>query len=446
MCSSLSRRYPTKEWHRHPLGVFNSTFNRTIQGFQTLDSNTYLKYVKIELLDFHGHEHYCPLSVVRVHGSNVEDEIMTMEESTIGKELKVAMTNPEENFNEEEENADQAGDEQVGGIIRSAIMDLAKRVFRRPVVPETPTTTIVPTLENDHSKNNCPSSVIQDSTNRSTLKDWSRNGSLKRCIARFLAGFSFKVDPCVTFLSQLCSQSIYCCQCPTISAEQRRKRTLNLHLYPCGYFHFLTKRLICQNTTETPANKSINVEMTLNASETIVKTNSPNLNEQSKTISLLCQTRERQRSSSDQTAPNASSSAAPTINETRIPTEKDRSDESIPVTLPMNSTAETKSLNESANATNATNDESPPASSFETIKVDLNLTDSTVETNRTNETISSTLNGQSEALAPLLSSTWLKGMLVNTKSLPELFKIIEKLNFNLTLSNRYLQELSQHYV
>ncbi|CAF4231052.1 unnamed protein product, partial [Rotaria magnacalcarata] len=25
-------------------------------------------------------------------------------------------------------------------------------------------------------------------------------------------------------------------------------------------------------------------------------------------------------------------------------------------------------------------------------------------------------------------------------------KIIEKLNFNLTLSNRYLQELSQHYV
>ena len=218
---------------------------------------------------------------------------MTMEENTNGNELKVSTANPEENFNEEEENADQTGDEQVGGIIRSAIIDLAKRVFRRPTIPETPPTTTVQTLENDSSKNNCQSSVIRDSSDQSTLKEWSRNGSLKRCIARFLGGFSFKIDPCVAFLSHLCSQSIHCCQCPTISTEQRRKRTLNLHLYPCGYFHFLTNRLICQKTNDTPANQTINVEMTLNASETIVKTNLPNPNEQSKTLRPIRLTRAR---------------------------------------------------------------------------------------------------------------------------------------------------------
>jgi hypothetical protein len=69
----------------------------------------------------------------------------------------------------------------------------------------------------------------------------------------------------------------------------------------------------------------------------------------------------------------------------------------------------------------------------------------TTPTTITTTPSSSTLNNN-EAMPSIISSPWLKGMLVNTKSLPELFKIIEKLNFNLTLSNRYLQELSQHYV
>lgn len=104
----------------------------------------------------------------------------------------------------------------------------------------------------------------------------------------------------------------------------------------------------------------------------------------------------------------------------------------------------------SINITNETSSESSPI--LDSINTDLNLTESSVEINNTEEmniptttTATPTLNNN-DGITPIISSPWLKGMLINTKSLPELFKIIEKLNFNLSLSNRYLQELSQHYV
>ncbi|CAF1140117.1 unnamed protein product [Didymodactylos carnosus] len=63
----------------------------------------------------------------------------------------------------------------------------------------------------------------------------------------------------------------------------------------------------------------------------------------------------------------------------------------------------------------------------------------------TNTSLNSIGNRES---APQLTTAnpWLKAMLMNIKTLPELFKIIEKLNLNLSLSNRYLEELSQHYL
>jgi hypothetical protein len=100
---------------------------------------------------------------------------------------------------------------------------------------------------------------------------------------------------------------------------------------------------------------------------------------------------------------------------------------------------------------NTTNQSSSQSSPTEPVNVDFNVTEQSIDVNTSEEIVTTpsplptTLNGN-YALPPIISSPWLKGMLVNTKSLPELFKIIEKLNFNLTLSNRYLQELSQHYV
>jgi hypothetical protein len=134
------------------------------------------------------------------------------------------------------------------------------------------------------------------------------------------------------------------------------------------------------------------------------------------------------------------------LNETQIQPITNRSHEQ---SFSNNISNETTVVFESQIPLNTTNETSSQSSTIvEQINVDLNITEPSIDTNNTDEIITtthSTLNNN-EVIPPIISSPWLKGMLVNTKSLPELFKIIEKLNFNLTLSNRYLQELSQHYV
>lgn len=115
-------------------------------------------------------------------------------------------------------------------------------------------------------------------------------------------------------------------------------------------------------------------------------------------------------------------------------------------------------LNETTSTTNhtisldnqASNLSNSTVSTQDVTKTDNNSTETTTAdpTNTNSDGVASTNNiiNQAETFPPGLYTQWLKGILVNTKSVPELFKIIEKLNFNLTLSNRYLQELSEHYL
>jgi hypothetical protein len=136
------------------------------------------------------------------------------------------------------------------------------------------------------------------------------------------------------------------------------------------------------------------------------------------------------------------------LNETQTESIADRSHDQLPS---ANISNEITVVLESQNLSNTSNENSSRSSISESINIDFNMTELSMETNHIDETTTTTPspinhNNNNEVMPPIMSSPWLKGMLVNTKSLPELFKVIEKLNFNLTLSNRYLQELSQHYV
>jgi len=136
------------------------------------------------------------------------------------------------------------------------------------------------------------------------------------------------------------------------------------------------------------------------------------------------------------------------LNETQTESIADRSHDQLPS---ANISNEITVVLESQNLSNTSNENSSQSSISESINIDFNMTELSMETNHIDETTTTTPspinhNNNNEVMPPIMSSPWLKGMLVNTKSLPELFKVIEKLNFNLTLSNRYLQELSQHYV
>lgn len=68
----VSKRFPTREWTM--LGTFQAREEREVQTFP-LDEPIYAKYFKVEMLSHFGSEHYCPLSLLRVHGSSMMEEL-----------------------------------------------------------------------------------------------------------------------------------------------------------------------------------------------------------------------------------------------------------------------------------------------------------------------------------------------------------------------------------
>uniref|UniRef100_A0ABM0MKV6 SUN domain-containing ossification factor-like n=1 Tax=Saccoglossus kowalevskii TaxID=10224 RepID=A0ABM0MKV6_SACKO len=76
----ISDRYQSRDWHY--LGTFHAIDQRTLQSFTIQDQGgMFAKYLKVEMLDFFGSEHYCPLSIIRVFGTSMEEEIIQESES-----------------------------------------------------------------------------------------------------------------------------------------------------------------------------------------------------------------------------------------------------------------------------------------------------------------------------------------------------------------------------
>ncbi|XP_057190424.1 SUN domain-containing ossification factor-like [Triplophysa rosa] len=75
---SISDRYPTNKWVK--LGTFHARDERTIQSFPLNEhmfakhTKMFTKYMKVELLSHFGSEHFCPLSMVRVFGTSMMEE------------------------------------------------------------------------------------------------------------------------------------------------------------------------------------------------------------------------------------------------------------------------------------------------------------------------------------------------------------------------------------
>lgn len=55
-------------------GTFTANDMRTVQSFK-LHNNGFVKYLKIELLSYYGSEHFCPISLIRVFGTSLFDEV-----------------------------------------------------------------------------------------------------------------------------------------------------------------------------------------------------------------------------------------------------------------------------------------------------------------------------------------------------------------------------------
>lgn len=70
---SVSDKYPVRMEKWKDLGTFQARNSRDIQSFLIENPKIWAKYIRIELLSHYGNEYYCPVSLLRVHGTRMLD-------------------------------------------------------------------------------------------------------------------------------------------------------------------------------------------------------------------------------------------------------------------------------------------------------------------------------------------------------------------------------------
>lgn len=107
---SVSDRFPTRDWSI--IGNFEAKDERDVQSFD-ISTDTFGKYVKVEIKSHYGSEHYCPLSLFRAYGTNVF-EVLQKDDP--------AHEQPIEDDDDDDEALDNAikNDGQSGNILSSA--------------------------------------------------------------------------------------------------------------------------------------------------------------------------------------------------------------------------------------------------------------------------------------------------------------------------------------
>ncbi|KAI4116658.1 MAG: hypothetical protein LQ345_002956 [Seirophora villosa] len=71
---SVSDKYPVRLDKWRELGTFEAQNSRGIQAFLVDEPQIWARYLRIEFLTHYGHEYYCPVSLLRVHGTTMMEE------------------------------------------------------------------------------------------------------------------------------------------------------------------------------------------------------------------------------------------------------------------------------------------------------------------------------------------------------------------------------------
>lgn len=80
---SVSDQYPVKLEKWVDLGTFEAKNTREIQAFRVEDPRIWARYLRIEFLSQYGSEFYCPVSLLRVHGRTMIQDILSQEQGLI---------------------------------------------------------------------------------------------------------------------------------------------------------------------------------------------------------------------------------------------------------------------------------------------------------------------------------------------------------------------------
>jgi hypothetical protein len=143
---SVSDRYPVKMDRWRDIGTFEARNSRDIQPFLVENPQIWAKYVRIEFLTHYGNEYYCPLSLLRIHGSRMLD---SWKDSETGREDEVRMEDEDE-----DEDEDHNGVKEVEDFISHSAKDLSDEKLdneRGTATASAPEEATMPAADNAHA-------------------------------------------------------------------------------------------------------------------------------------------------------------------------------------------------------------------------------------------------------------------------------------------------------
>ena len=105
---SVSDRYPVKLDKWRELGVFEARNSREVQAFLVENPLIWARYLRVEFLTHFGNEYYCPVSLLRVHGTTMMEEF--------NHDVKGSRN--------DDDSDSEAGDVEEGDLLDSVPVDL----------------------------------------------------------------------------------------------------------------------------------------------------------------------------------------------------------------------------------------------------------------------------------------------------------------------------------
>lgn len=137
---SVSDRYPVKTDKWRELGTYEARNSREVQAFLIENPQIWARYLRIELLAHYGNEYYCPISLLRVHGTTMmeefnhdlkasrgeddsEGEIETDEVAEKSQDIVTAVNVSEEILNGSQNNAVTASPTSVPSDVLPPLLD-----------------------------------------------------------------------------------------------------------------------------------------------------------------------------------------------------------------------------------------------------------------------------------------------------------------------------------
>ena len=148
---SVSDKYPVKMEKWKDLWTFQARNSRDIQSFLVENPKIWAKYILIELLSHYGNEYYCPVSLLRVHGTRMLDSWKDAEAGLEDDEPAETITGPD--AVPEEESMHQSAPETEAEPTNAA--ETADPVAPNEVSPGHKLSPWYPPLFNDSSYDTC---------------------------------------------------------------------------------------------------------------------------------------------------------------------------------------------------------------------------------------------------------------------------------------------------